>query len=598
MTQARRILILVGLVLATGAAIFLYNKLEQFRVITPDYPKPERTLWLEQNWTPKERDWYHHADQGAVTFGIPYEWFVALEQPVLSLGEAGLLKDQDYLDRFGFIPSPNEELPVGFAKGEDFIDPTTKKPWLNPRTGTPMKFLGLTCAACHTGRLTYEGTEIYIDGANARIELDKLRKALAVSLFYTRYVPFRFDRFVTRLFGEGALKKAKTDTRTRLLEVLRKVEKVQKLDASVAQQSVTEGFGRLDALNRIGNQVFGLDLDNDANYAATSAPVRYPPVWDASWFDWVQYNGSIMQPMVRNAGEALGLRALINLVTNDPPLFASTVNVSGLFSIESLLAGKQPDSAQGFSGLKAPQWPENILPKIDRARAAKGAELYKDLCQGCHLPPVESSAFYAPDLWTVPNAAGESYLRLKLVSIDDVGTDPAQAEGMHKRKVTTPPMLGINQTGFGEALGIVVEKTVNRWYDDRNVPKNVRAWMNGFRENLIRAPLAYKARPLDGIWATAPYLHNGSVPTLYALLSPDTGEERPKSFTLGHREFDPVNVGIVYDILPGGTPIDTKVAGNSNRGHVFDDKPLGGGIIGRLLSEEERRDLVEYLKTL
>src|SRR5260370_17068936 len=55
--------------------------------------------------------------------------------------------------------------------------------------------------------------------------------------------------------------------------------------------------------------------------------------------------------------------------------------------------------------------------------------------------------------------------------------------------------------------------------------------------------LAYKGRPLTGIWATPPYLHNGSVPTLYDLLLPP--EDRPKSFYLGSREFDPAKVGYV-----------------------------------------------------
>ena len=52
--------------------------------------------------------------------------------------------------------------------------------------------------------------------------------------------------------------------------------------------------------------------------------------------------------------------------------------------------------------------------------------------------------------------------------------------------------------------------------------------MNGFRPNGVRAPLAYKARPLNGIWATPPYLHNASVPNIYALLSPVS--ERPTNF--------------------------------------------------------------------
>ena len=119
--------------------------------------------------------------------------------------------------------------------------------------------------------------------------------------------------------------------------------------------------------------------------------------------------------------------------------------------------------------------------------------------------------------------------------------------------------------------------------------------MNGHRHNGIQAKLAYKVRPLNGVWATPPYLHNGSVPNLYALLSPVT--ERPTTFYLGHREYDPVNVGYRYDELAGGFKFDTTILGNRNTGHEFSNEK-GNGVIGRLLSPDERRALVEYLKTL
>ena len=82
-----------------------------------------------------------------------------------------------------------------------------------------------------------------------------------------------------------------------------------------------EGYGRLDALNRIGNQVFGLDLGEDArenNYAATTAPVNFPHIWNTSWFDWdVQRHDP--RRMVRDAGEALGVSAPLNLTNPNKP---------------------------------------------------------------------------------------------------------------------------------------------------------------------------------------------------------------------------------------------------------------------------------------
>ena len=66
------------------------------------------------------------------------------------------------------------------------------------------------------------------------------------------------------------------------------------------------GFARTDALTRIGNQVFAVDMQNNRNFAQSNAAVRYPQIWDASWFNWVQYNSSISDPLIRNIGEASG----------------------------------------------------------------------------------------------------------------------------------------------------------------------------------------------------------------------------------------------------------------------------------------------------
>ena len=114
----------------------------------------------------------------------------------------------------------------------------------------------------------------------------------------------------------------------------------------------------------------------------------------------------------------------------------------------------------------------------------------------------------------------------------------------------------------------------------------------------------YKARPLDGIWATAPYLHNGSVPTLRAMLTPQN--ERPKSFCVGSRQFDPTSVGLPLDASPcaaGLTVFDASELGSSNLGHSFegmetDRAKRPPGVIGRELTSDERDNLIEYLKTL
>jgi hypothetical protein len=580
---------------------------DNLTVELPKYARVENPVWLDQNWTAAQRAWFHHPDQGTQTFGIPYEWFMALEQPALSLGAPRLLSDPQYLDRYGFIPSGagarKPELPIGFAHGAALLN-TQRKPWRNPQTNADMTGLGLTCAACHTGRFTYQGTTVLIDGAPALINLHNFQKGLFLSLLYTRDWPFRFSRFADRVLGPGASDNAKSQLRDQFEQVWSQLKAVAKADDKVKDTTIEEGYARLDALTHIGNIVFSIDLRNPANYLGYSAPVHFPRIWDAPWFEWVQYNGSIQQPMARNVGEALGVGATINLTGGKEELYTSSVQVKTLFELEQLIAGKQPNAHDGFQGLNSPKWEDthlkNILPPINTDLAAKGAVLYHEICEGCHLPPVaKDSEFWKSDRWLPSKECpGESHLDLEMIDVTRIGTDPVQAEDMKNRLVVTPSALHIDSNEFGLALRDIVENTANHWYNSQQPPivGELRDRMNGCRPNNARTLLAYKVRPLDGIWATPPYLHNGSVPTLYALLSPV--EERPKSFYLGNREYDPVNVGYRVDEFPGGFSLDTTKRGNRNSGHEFTNTPGKEGVIGRLLSFDERRALVEYLKTL
>ena len=138
---------------------------------------------------------------------------------------------------------------------------------------------------------------------------------------------------------------------------------------------------------------------------------------------------------------------------------------------------------------------------------------------------------------------------------------------------------------------------------------------------------AYKARPLNGVWATAPYLHNGSVANLYELFLPSCSDDeiaagklcRANQFTLGSRELDPVKVGLVQRDprdYPAVFVLDTRLPGNSNKGHEYaagvtpvagvDERGQlvrddAGKLVMRTLppiSEEKRIALVEFLKTL
>jgi hypothetical protein len=621
-------LVIAALVAIGGYAYFSddINQLwNDFHVRLPEYAQSkEKPQWLKQNVSLERLGWFYHADQGTRTFGIPFEWFMALEQPTipwLIFTRVDPFREQSYLDRYGFIPdtisTEKDALPIGFAHGGPMLDPSGE-PWRSPVDKKDMTGIGLTCAGCHTGRFTHNGKTVIVDGGPALTNLLKLKQGIGVALFLTRYLPGRFSRFAERILGTNSTVAERESLKYQIDQVLKQYKAVKDLEEGVATQSIEEGYGRLDALNRIGNQVFSLDLKKPENYRGSSAPVHYPRIWNTPWFDWVQYNGSIMQPMVRNAGESLGVSSEINLTEPSAGLFKSSVDVDTLHEMEHMIAGdKGPTAEQGFPGLQSPRWPEDILPRIDWTLAARGARLYEDNCQECHRPPVtkfEPPAANQPRPPASPNPAyfnftdtkewrtngvGQWVRIIENVKISHVGTDPAQAADMRERTVALPPYLGIDKNSFADALKIVVENTVNYIYD-RKVPplnKKERDAFDGNMPNEVRGELAYKVRPLNGVWATPPYLHNGSVPTVYDLLSPL--DERPKTFYLGNREYDPDKLGYKTDELANGFLLDTRIRGNTNTGHEFNDKPAGTkGKVGRSLLPDERKAIIEFLKTL
>jgi len=139
----RRTKIVIAVLLVIGAYEFFKDDIAQLReafdIKLAEYPAPKNTKLLNQNVSDKDIGWFYHADQGTRTFGLPYEWFMALEQPTipwLILTKVDDFSETAYLDRYGFIPDTiipgKKELPIGFAKGGPMLDPSGA-PWKNPR---------------------------------------------------------------------------------------------------------------------------------------------------------------------------------------------------------------------------------------------------------------------------------------------------------------------------------------------------------------------------------------------------------------------------------------------------------------------------------
>lgn len=586
----RKILIALLVVLLILIPAFLIPLLRKLEVRVPAYEPPGELVRLRQGWN--ESEWYrfHHTAQG--TRLLPYAWFMALEQPCFSLFGCEPFSDKTYLGRFGFLESHAEPqlnpdaLPVGFARQEAFFDPVNKMTY---------PVVGLTCAACHTGELRYGKYAIRIEGGPAMIELSEFQKALGLALVFTQYIPGRYGRFEERILGASASQDDKRALKQSFQRLLAVAKAETKATGAAKIYVNPAGFARTDALTRIGNQVFAVDMNNDKNFAVSNAAVRFPQIWDASWFNWVQYNSSIGDPLVRNIGEALGVRAAAVLYGPDAGRFDNSIEIENLKVLEDLLAGLEP-----FKGLASPKWPA-VFPPLDQAKVQRGAQLYKQHCQGCHLPSIaELQADLKsehPTYWE-DGLEGRRFLKVKDVPLDYIGTDPREAVDFIERTADTGD-LKQGRVSAAKGLDYVTNGIADKFFQAMMFSPEQRDEWSGYRDSRIpdvRAERVYKARPLNGIWAVAPYLHNGSVRSLFELLGPP--EERASQFWLGTKRFDPVRVGYETSEIKGGYLYDIRREGNSNRGHEFRDAPRGKGVIGPALSVDDRWALIEYLKSL
>ena len=543
--------------------------------------KPVEMHFTNQNWSPQQREWFYHTGQGSMI--LPYKWFLAIEQPKPTLFSAApLLADPAYLSRFGFLmdgatkDNPSN-LPDGLA-----VDTV-----VDPDTGEKTEQVGLTCAACHTGQLEYKGKGVRIDGGSPVLELAGFQNELGYAVVFTDKLPFRFNRFAKRVLGPNASSEAKKQLRQQLRDFVNSGLKEAESAESGNLYSTEGGFGRIDALGRIANLVFGTEYD-DKNLRIADAPVKYPPLWDTSWFNMVQYNASIQQPMMRNIGEALGVRARVNM--KDPARrYQSSADVPNIWRMEEQLAGPTP-----FTGLAAPKWPAEVFGPLDQAKVQQGAALYGQYCQKCHHPPMNSPELQQAQYWQ-NELEGRRSLKLRTVSLEAIGTDPKEAKDWAERTADMTSLgLGIVPASVG--LRLVGQKIRDLKYDQMGMPPQERVAWNGYRDDAVAAPLAYRARPLDGIWATPPFLHNASVPNLYELLLP--ASQRSKTFYTGTREFDPQRVGYVTSSsFQGAFGFNTTVPGDSNAGHEFSNRP-GSGVIGPELTDAQRWALIEYLKSI
>lgn len=615
---------------------------------------------LDQGWSETERSFWYTTSQGSRL--LPLNWALALEEA----GREKKFFGDKNMAALNYIPRPASTdnplgLPIGFVVDKerssraDIMCETfpeacngllMRKPWI-----------GMTCSACHTNEITFSGQRIRIEGAPTLADFQTMLEKLLEALQETAGDDAKFNRFARDVLGTDLSVTTRAQLRAQLTEQIAWRQGL--IDRN--QPNMRYGYGRLDAQGHILNKVATVGGEGPVEGNVVSdAPASYPHIWNTSQQDKIQWNGiarnilsiplfgnnTDIGALVRNTSEVIGVFAHIEI---SPRWKSSLLGFRSSLRVENMI-----DLERQLAELKSPRWPESILPAIDWTRADRGREHFVEHCVECHtdlawddlqtpiavkmegLDALGTDIFLACNTFAHQSKAGRYEGRRPFI----VKGGRIEAEDFTRDMLTSAAVGAVlgrvdelagslfddvfDEAGRAEMAMIETVGNTDYLPGVANQAKKDLAAHCLESDEAQKAPgdsiLAYKSRPLNGIWATAPYLHNGSVPSLYDLLLPSPlrvklpqseqlempGDgQRIASFAVGSREFDPERVGFVTapaDLMTraDGSVVSTfdfnvyddsgaPIPGNYNSGHEYG--------VGEL-TDEERWELIEYLKTL
>ncbi|MBV1703137.1 MAG: c-type cytochrome [Hyphomicrobiales bacterium] len=445
------------------------------------------------------------------------------------------------LARFGFLPHAKiQNFPAGVTQPASSLPLGMTYGDISPIGGTKVRVANLGCAACHAG-VAYDPDgnpqpqRAMLGMPNTSINLEAYTLAVFKAL--------RDQIDAPDLISTAQVMYPKMGWRERTSLKLIVLPLVRQRLAELAGKDRPLPFtnGAPGSTNGVAALKLALRTPFIDGGLGDAGVVSVPDLGNRTWRSSLLTDGIYAVP-----GASLG-------PTTSPPDTArlhALAAITTFFTVASM--GVHPDKAikslpdaEAIMTFLGSYRAQHFPGRIDRPAAARGQIIYERQCAECHGS--YDANLDAPKLTSFPNWRG------------DVGTDPIRA------------------TNFDETLAAAVAKSAYRSLIT------------------VRRGRGYVAPPLSGLWASAPYLHNGSVPTLADMLTPIL---RPRRFMVGGHALDFNRVGLRLtahgsypsDYRPFSTPvwIDTKALGRSNQGHHQ----------GEMLSAADKRALIEYLKLL
>ena len=551
------------------------------------------------------------------SFGLelaPLKYFLVMAE--LSAKPMGMENPSDLAGHFGFVGRADANtgkcikdapgnLPVGFSVSNRL--PLSASP-------VPVKFVGLTCAACHStqvrnlepimGAATQTADLIGFQDALSSAVLDKNLNADKILSAYDKQCGqpdtpvITFIPYLDRQLEAVLINRWLGSAREAMRRYATKYDMAFSATGIADPANIPTGPSRSRPFrSAIRN---ALDFPAETNHAIS----KMPAVFMQRYKNWAQYDGSIRDPVVRSAVAIFASGASIPAL-NERQIFEN-IRRAAEFTANVGEDPKVPKLSEAF--------PEDNAPE---ATVKRGEQVYMDNCYSCH-------GHKEPGGWVMPTGRPDP----DITPLDVIKTDPARVKFRYVEMLPPALLTLFPSRNDKEKLQMIADMAKKKkdagetveadWWsrfidassessavksDILDFSKRSQEFPAGHRlakafaigEVVFRNEPGYQSTPIPFVWLRAPYLHNGSVPTLRALIGLD---KRPPKFCRGRADYDTKAVGIPV-IEPGAegckapTPFlyDAQIEGNSNQGHDFP-------VPEKHVTTQGLEDLLAYLRTI